>query len=374
MSDRIRRLAGALALLSTVTPAAAADGVTLLDLPFRATALRGPGSEVAVATATSGLIPSMKPRPATAPGEEPAEETPVAVIWGEDGAAALGLVDGLVRSKAISPEAVRELVASETPRGALSGSRRAISGGLSAYLSGPTRALAPDGVTNAAALTVRERQAMAVTTEPKPVPVASATVPAGEGAVFAPFRPRALRLDGAPAFLATVLRGDGSALAVVSRKGSEAWNVTATGGAIKGDPLQVVAVAPFESGGRPAAATLSGGLLRLWRLSGVPFSPTQAPGFASEGAADPGDAAAPLDIDGDGVAELVLPVADRSAVALVSFADGTARERGRAALPSPAGFGLAVLGTGREARVLVGLADGRVALVPAALLAGGRAP
>ncbi|WP_204307907.1 hypothetical protein, partial [Klebsiella pneumoniae] len=71
-----------------------------------------------MATANSGLIPSMKPRPATAPGEEPAEETPVAVIWGEDGAAALGLVDGLVRSKAISPEAVRELVASETPRGA----------------------------------------------------------------------------------------------------------------------------------------------------------------------------------------------------------------------------------------------------------------
>ena len=51
-----------------MTPAAAADGVTLLDLPFRAAALRGPGSEVAVATATSGLIPSMKPRPATAHG------------------------------------------------------------------------------------------------------------------------------------------------------------------------------------------------------------------------------------------------------------------------------------------------------------------
>ncbi|TXM89687.1 hypothetical protein FV223_20940 [Methylobacterium sp. WL116] len=61
-------------------------------------------------------------------------------------------------------------------------------------------------------------------------------------------------------------------------------------------------------------------------------------------------------------ADLALPVADNSAIALVSLKGGI-RERARIALPAPAAYGVAALGRGTKVRILVGLSDGRVAVV-----------
>ncbi len=51
--------------------------------------------------------------------------------------------NGRIAAKPVGREAVEDLVASETPRGALPGIRRALDGPLSAFLTGRTRG--PDG-------------------------------------------------------------------------------------------------------------------------------------------------------------------------------------------------------------------------------------
>ena len=338
--------------------------VTILDLPFKARALRGPGSEVAVAAATSGLVPGARPGAAVAAGEEAADHAPVAVVWGEGGGAALSLVDGAVRATPLATDAVEGLVAAETPRGALPGIRRAVSGGLSAYLTGPTRAASGEGGPNASSLTVRERQPMGMSADPKPVQISTSNVPAGPDAVFAPRRPRATLIGGQPAFVAVTLRPGGkSALALVGRKGV-AWGLVAEGALQEGGALKVAAVGDFAKSGQPQIAAVkapdAAGTLQLWTVSGGALSlAAEAPGYA-EGA-DDSDLAAT--VDRGGATELALPVADRSAVALVSLKGGIA-ERVRIPLPAPAGFGLAVLGKGAQARLLVGLADGRIAVAP----------
>lgn len=143
-------------------------------------ALRGSRSEAAVSVATSGLLPITGGKAGAQTGAQQAgdeESAPIAVVWGDDGGAVLALAEGTVTVRPIGRDAVEGLTAAETPRGALPGSRRALSGPLSAYLTGRTRA--PDGGAAAAVLTIRERQPMAVSADPKPVPVATATVPAG---------------------------------------------------------------------------------------------------------------------------------------------------------------------------------------------------
>ncbi|MGU3541143.1 hypothetical protein [Methylobacterium sp. A54F] len=356
------RLAGALALglvsglgLSP-SPAAAEPAVRILDLPFRARALRGPGSEIAVAVATSGLLPIARPK------DPVAEGAPIAVVWGEDGGAALSLAGGVVKATLLGAEAIEGFAAAETPRGALPGSRRAVAGPVTAYLSGPTRALGGEGAANAAALTIRERQAVAFSADPKPVPVETATVRPGAQAVFAPLAPRALDLDGRPAFAAVTRSAAGSGPALVGRAAAGApWSLLAAGAPGAG-PFRISAIADFAGTGRPQLAAFraadTGGSLQLWGYADGALSLLrEAPGYAD--GPDDTDLASPLAPARDGPAELVLPSADRAAVAVLSLRDGF-RERLRVALPAPAGFGLAVLGRGEAARILVGLSDGRV--------------
>ncbi|RZK94972.1 MAG: hypothetical protein EOO66_07665, partial [Methylobacterium sp.] len=71
MSERGARRALLIGLLIGASPACAEPSVTILDLPFRARALRGPGSEVAIAVATSGLLPLARPRSADPATPEP---------------------------------------------------------------------------------------------------------------------------------------------------------------------------------------------------------------------------------------------------------------------------------------------------------------
>ncbi|MER2266413.1 hypothetical protein [Methylobacterium oxalidis] len=367
MSERARAALLAATLLAAA-PAAAEPAVTILDLPFRAKAMRGPGSEVAVAVATSGLLPIARPKAAAATAED---EAPLAVVWGEEGGAALTLVEGQVRATLIGAEAVEGLAAAETPRGALPGSRRALSGGLSAYLTGPTRA-AGDGAPSAAGLTIRERQPVALGGDPKPVPVATMTVPAGPDAVFARERPRTARFGNRTVILASARQGaDASALVLVGRPeeapGSP-WTVVARTPPQPGAPLSIAGVADFAGRGQPQVATVTAGKLQLWTYADGAFAlAAEAAGFAG----GDGETALAASVEGarDRSPDLALPAADRRSLAVLSL-KGPVAERARAALPAPAGFGVAALGRGEAARLLVGLEDGRVAVV--ALDGGGR--
>ncbi|WP_375456760.1 hypothetical protein [uncultured Methylobacterium sp.] len=371
MSDRrsCRPVPFLLAVLSAVAlpaltpPAAAEPAVTVLDLPFRATAMRGPRSEVSVAVATSGLIPLARPRASGAAPEAGEEEgAPLVVVWGEGGGAALSLVEGAIRTTLLGAEAIEGLAAAETPRGALPGSRRALSGATSAHLSGSTRATGADAPA-AAGLTIRERRPVAMGGEPKPVPVSTVTVPAGPDGAFAPFRPRALRLSGRLAFVAATLGdGDRCGLAVIARAGIGDWAVAARTPPQEGAPMKIAAVWDFTGAGALQVATVRGkaGMLQLWTTDADPMTLAgEAPGYA----AGTGDAelAAILN-EGAGAPDLALPTIDGAALALVSLKGGI-RERARIALPAPAAFGVSALGEGRAARLLVGLADGRIAVV-----------
>ncbi|WP_342107702.1 hypothetical protein [Methylobacterium sp. SI9] len=356
---RSRALLLLLLLCAAPAGARAEPAVRILDLPFTVRALRGPRSEVAVSVATSGLLPIAGAKTGHEAGDE--ESAPVAVAWGDEGGAVLTLADGTITVKPIGREAVEGLSAAETPRGALPGTRRALSGPVSAYLTGRTRT--PDGGEAAAVLTIRERQPMAVSTDPKPVPVATATVPAGGEAVYAPLRPRLLRLAGRPALLAATLSGtDSGGLALITHpSGGGSWSVAARTPPQPGPPLKIAGIADFSGSGALQAATVSAkGRLQLWTLRPDTI---EAAGDAAGYAAGAGDAdLAVTNPAGGAPPELVLPVAGRPEIALVS-AKGTLHERLRVTLPAPVTTGIVVLGEGNAARLLVGLADGHVAVI-----------
>jgi hypothetical protein len=356
---RSRALLLLLLLCAAPADARAEPIVRILDLPFTVRALRGPRSEVAVSVATSGLLPIAGAKTGREAGDE--ESAPVAVVWGDEGGAVLTLADGTVAVKPIGREAVEGLSAAETPRGALPGTRRALSGPVSAYLTGRTRA--PDGSEAAAVLTIRERQPMAVSTDPKPVPVATATVSAGGEALFAPLRPRLLRLAGRPALLAAILSGtDSGGLALITHPNAQgSWSVAARTLQQPGPPLKIAGIADFSGSGGLQAATVSGsGRLQLWTLQPDTIA---AAGDAAGYATGAGDSDLAVTAPAGGTPpELVLPVAGRPEIALVS-AKGALHERLRVTLPAPATTGIVVLGEGVAARLVVGLADGRVAVV-----------
>jgi len=330
------RAAFALALLLLASPAAAEPRVTLLDLPFRVTQLRDPGSEAALAVATAGL-PQL-----------PRKAGPLAVAWGETGAAVLVLSGDRVAVVPLSLEAVEGLTAAETPKGAVPGSRRVLSGPVSAYLSGPSRG--PDGRPGAAGVTIRERQKVAMSADPKPVPVATATVAPGAGAVFAPDTLRPVEIDGALALLTVSERPEGAGLAVIGRQDG-AWRVKAE------TPPEPGALRLATDLPGPGAVLVRGeeGRIEHWSLAGSKPARLAQGGKSRDdkGYAAPGAALAE--------GEVVLATRDRAALAYVSLKD--LAERTRASLPAPIGAGLAVLGSGRNAPVVVALADGRLATV-----------
>ncbi|TGD95429.1 hypothetical protein [Methylobacterium nonmethylotrophicum] len=329
---------GGIAALLSAAPAAAEPRVTLLEVPFRVTQLRDARSEAALAVATAGL-PQL-----------PRKAGPVAVAWGESGAAILALSGERVAVIPLPLDAVEGLTAGETPKGALPGSRRVLSGPVSAYLSGPSRG--PDGRPGAAGVTVRERQPVAMSADPKPVPVATATVPPGAGAVFSADTLRPVEVDGTLHLLALSEHPEGTSLALIGRQDG-AWRVRAETPPEPG-PLSLAADLP---GARPGAVLVRGdeGRLEHWSLAGArPVRQGQARGTDGKGFSAPGA------VLGDG-SELVLASRDRTALAYLSLKD--LAERTRTALPAPVGAGLAVLGSGRGAHVVVALADGRLATV-----------
>jgi hypothetical protein len=270
---------------------------------------------------------------------------------------------------------VEGLAAAETPRGALPGSRRAVSGPLSAYLANPVPALA-GGPEQAANLVIRERQPVAMGGEPKPVPITTTTLAAAPEAAFALRRPRIARFAGKPVVVAvTVAPSGGASLALFGKAepaSEPAWTLIARGPAQSvssgGQPLKPAAIADFSGTGQPQITAIASpdgaGLLQVWALeSGALRLVREASGYTNvspgEGEAD---LAALVEPAKEGPPELALPIADRSALAILGLKDGI-RERLRVPLPGLAAFGLASLGRGASTRLLVGLADGRIAVV-----------
>ncbi|MFE1603156.1 FG-GAP repeat domain-containing protein [Methylobacterium sp. ID0610] len=325
--------------LTLAAPARAEPAVSVVSLPFRVTEMRGPDSEAALAAETSGLLPR-------------ARTGGVAVVWGEEGGAVLSLGESGVTVTPMPAEAAQGLATAETPRGAAPGSRRALAGPVSAYFSEPRSG--PDGHPAAGAVTVRERQPVARSADPKPVPVATATVPAGADAVFTGGAVQAVDLDGRLHLLAAKAVGNRIGLAVIGRQG-EAWSIAAETPAETGR-LGPAAAGNFDGSGHATLALVRNaaeGRLQHWRVApGTATLLGEAPGYA--------ESAAVADIDGDGVPEVAVPTRDRTALALVSLRGGIS-ERARVTLPAPARSGPVVLGSGRSLHVLVPLEDGRVA-------------
>ncbi|KQQ18028.1 hypothetical protein ASF53_06580 [Methylobacterium sp. Leaf123] len=380
MSDRRAVLAALLSLAAL--PALAAEdagSVEPVALPFPIKAMRGPGSDVALSVATSGLLPVARaPAGASADPKATGNTAPpsVVVVWGEGGGAVLSLEGDRLRTTLIGAEAIEGFAAAETPRGAVPGSRRALDGPLSAYLTGPTRAHG-GARGQGTVLTLRERQPLGVTAEPKAVPVTTQTLAPGDGRVFAGRTPRITRLDGRPAVAAVTTHGPAvSGLAVAAKGTDGVWTLRAqtppqAGKGPEGAPLALAAVSDFSGTGQPQIAAIRApdgeGVLQLWRIADGTLSLTgEAPGYAGPAAGEVADLAAPVPRGGGAPPDLALPVAGRGALAVVSWKGGAPVERVRLPLPAPAAHGVAVLDAGGTAKkILVGLADGRLVAVAA---------
>ncbi len=203
---------------------------------------------------------------------------------------------------------------------------------------------------------------MAVSTDPKPVPVATATVPAGGEAVYAPLRPRLLRLAGRPALLAATVSGaETGGLALITHPNAgEAGASRRARRRSPARPSRSPASPIFRIRGASGRDGQRERRLQLWTLRPDTI---EAAGDAAGYAAGAGDAdLAVTNPAGGAPPELVLPVAGRPEIALVS-AKGTLHERLRVTLPAPVTTGIVVLGEGNAARLLVGLADGHVAVI-----------
>lgn len=343
--------------------AGAEPSVAVVALPFRATELRGPASHAAL------VLPSTEAGrrdPALRPGGS-------VLAWGTEGAAALVLAGGAVRAVTI-PHPGDEAFG-ERPGDGLPGSRLASSGPITAHLAEggrPRDGAAPGTPPGAARLVIRERLPVPPGEGVRRVPMRVTALEAGPEAAFESLEPRLADLDGdgVPEVLAVRSQaGRGASLAVAARRG-EAWTIVAETPAA-GEPdawLNPAAVADLDGDGRPEIALVRAphrtGTLQVWSLEGGSLVlKREAQGYANHA---PGSSATELaaaaDIDGDGAAELALPTLDRRALAILSLKGGV-REVGRAALPSRALTGVAALGSGRDARFLVGLEDGRIAEV-----------
>lgn len=183
--------------------------------------------------------------------------------------------------------------------------------------------------------------------------------------VFEDITPRLADLDGDGGAEVIAVRSylaRGSALAVYGMRGDAFVPIAET--APIGRPgrwLNPAAIADVTGDGRLEVAIVRtphiGGRLEVWRLRAGGLSRLAAlDGFSNHviGSRNLGLAAVG-DVDGDGVADLVLPDARRTALVAVTLAGGRARIIGRAAMPAPVVGTVSISGE----RVSAGLAGGQ---------------
>ena len=353
-------IAAVLALLPMA--ARAEPRVAIVPLGFEVTEMRGPASHTAAVMATSDALR----------GTRALAGQPLVAVWGRNGGAAIALGDRELRTFPLGGSAA-DAASGEAPRGAIPHARRQTAGPIAAYFAGATEAyrhgVLGDAI-EAETLVIAERLPVAPGPDPKPVPTRTQRLPAGPGAVFEDLEPRFADLDGDGTPEIVVVKSyldRGSALAVVGKRQGE-WRLVAETPPI-GEPqrwLNPAAIADFDGDGRPEIAVVHtphrDGVLQVWALAADRLTlKHELAGFSNHALGSTALAlAAPVDVDGDGVPELALPTLDRGSLALLSLKGGI-RERLRIALPARALTGIAVLGSGKTARILVGMEDGRLA-------------
>lgn len=186
-----------------------------------------------------------------------------------------------------------------------------------------------------------------------------------EDSVFEDITPRLADLDGDGGAEVIVVRSyltRGAALAVFGIRNGELVRIAETapiGQAARW--LNPAGIADFTGNGRPEIAIVKtphiGGRLEFWRLNGGSLSRVAAlNGFSNHviGSRSLGLSAI-VDVDGDGIRDLVVPDATRTALVAVGLAGGRARIIGRAGVPAPVTGNLSSGGQ----QVSAGLAGGR---------------
>ena len=356
----LRALLVAAALCVAGLPAAAEPSVTILPLDFKASEFRSPRSRVASIIATTDALRD----------DKSLKGQPLVVVWGAGGGAALALGAGQIRTVPLGGS-VADLPTIEHGRDAIPGSRLQTSGAITVTLADPTAEHPHDALgsgTHAKTLVITERRPVAPGPDPRPVSTAVARVSAGDGAVFEDREPRVVDLDGdgMPEILTLVSdRDHGTSLCVIG-KHDGTWAILArtppTGEAEAW--LNTAAIADFTGIGHPTIALVErphrDGILELWGFeNGALRRIAQKAGYSNHAFGQPGQDLAAL-VAGDGPPKLAIPTADRASLALLSLKSGIAEEW-RVALPAKAATGVATLGSGRDAHILVGLEDGRVA-------------
>ncbi|MEJ8571638.1 VCBS repeat-containing protein [Microbaculum marinum] len=185
-----------------------------------------------------------------------------------------------------------------------------------------------------------------------------------DDSVFEDLTPRLADLDGDGAAEVVAVRSyltRGSALAVFGMRNGELVRLAET--APIGRParwLNPAGIADFNGDGRPEIAIVKtphvGGTLEFWRFGAGSLSRIAAAGGFSNhviGSRQLGLSAL-VDVDRDGVVDLVLPDAGRTVLVAVGLSGGRLRIIGRAPLPGPVVGNLAVAGE----RISAGLAGG----------------
>jgi hypothetical protein len=354
-------LASALALAASV-PAAAEPTVSILPLRFEVREFRGPSTRVAA------IAPSLAPLRS----ETSLKDKALVVVWGEGGGAALTLSGREVRAIDLGPSA-GDLATTEQGRDAIPASRVEAAGPLTASLTGPTREYRHEALgasIHAKSISIAEKKPLQISSGPQPVPTEVTRVEAGPGAVFEDREPRLAQLgrEGSPEIVTVKSYAErGSALAVIGRRDG-AWRIVAETPPV-GEPrrwLNPAGIADFLGTGRPQIALVRtphlDGMLQLWAFESDALAlKAEKAGYANHVfGRSAQDLAATADLDRDGKLDLVLPTLDRRSIAVLSMTNGI-REIARIPLPARAESGVAVLGSGADLHVLVGLEDGRIA-------------